>query len=323
MKIIFFGSQEFSLKFLEFLLKQANLQILALITKEPKQSGRGKKLSKTKTHEFIESNHPEIPILTPKTLRKDFDFEKELNKFGIFEKPDINFVVSYGLIIPKNIIEFPKFGSINIHPSDLPLYRGASPIERTIMDGQKNTKSILMFMDEGLDTGDIIDSENIEISDYDNFSSMKEKIFDKAKLQIIKVFSDLDFFLENRKSQSLDKRESTYAEKISNADKIVDFNHFSLKNQNDFDYFHLHNKIRGLNESGGVNFIINNLKFSFKIFESSFEKCDIDQKEIGNFSIENKIFKINCYGGKIIPLKIQKESGNIISNKDFLNGLKL
>jgi methionyl-tRNA formyltransferase len=331
LKIVFFGSQDFSLKFLKFFLEELrnNIEILAVVTRAAKEAGRGKKILKTKVHEFIEENYSPIPVLTPKTLR-NFDFSQEILQNGVLERPDFNFVVSYGLIIPKNVIEFPRLGSLNIHPSDLPLYRGAAPIERTLMDGMVQTKSILMFMDEGLDTGDIVDSTDIEISLKDNCSSLKEKIFEKAKGQILKVFENPELFLKNKKSQALDKREPTYAHKISHIDKIVDFSEISeeLGVSDKFHFLKIYNKIRALDEIG-LTFVLKNLDFHIKIFEASFEKNDDFQSEslkIGFGIVENKIFKIVCQGGgKIIPSKIRKDggSGKILSNREFLNGLKI
>ena len=212
MKIIFMGSQEFSAQFLELLYNQKEHQIINVFTREAKIGGRNKQLIKTPVQLLCEKLH--LPFETPKSLR-NYDITQ-------LRDVDLIVVVGYGLILPRNFIEYPKHKCINVHPSLLPRWRGAAPIERAIWHGDKKTASIIMLMDDGLDTGDILSLEEIDIDDDDNSESLTQKILIKAKKQLIDVINNIEITIKNRKKQS--EIGITYAEKLSNNDKKFDFN---------------------------------------------------------------------------------------------------
>lgn len=314
-KVVFFGSGNFALNYFIFLLNMKDVKITAVFTREAKKAGRGMKITKTKIHQYIDDNSLNIDVFTPKSL-KNFDIVA-----SNLCLPDINFVVSYGLIIPRHIIDFAKIATINIHPSDLPLYRGASPIERTIMNGETHTKSIIMLMDEGLDTGDILSSRDISIELNDNFSSVSKKIFEKSKEQIEEFFLNPQYFLQNKKRQLDDPREPIYANKIVDSDKLLNLDE---SNNNHLKCFDIYNRIRALESYSGVVLILKSPKIKIKVFYSSIEinEALTDLNKVGHGYIIDKIFKIYFLGGYIIPEKIRNESGKLISNKDLVNLLK-
>ena len=132
MKIVFMGTSDFGIPTLQKLLASNDHEILAVYTKEPSISGRGNKLQVSPIHDFASKNN--LKIFTPKTLRDPLIQDDFTNL-----NPEIAIVISYGLILPKEILDIPKFGCFNVHPSKLPLYRGSAPLQRSIIDGEKES----------------------------------------------------------------------------------------------------------------------------------------------------------------------------------------
>ena len=160
MKIIFMGTPDFSVPTLKALLDH-QFEILCVYTQKPKLANRGLKITKSKIHELADSYN--LKLETPDSLKTP----EEHIKFKNF-KADIAIVAAYGMLLPKEILEGTKLGCINIHPSSLPRWRGAAPLQRTIMSGDKTSSVCIMKMDEGLDTGDIILEEKFEIPENAN-----------------------------------------------------------------------------------------------------------------------------------------------------------
>ena len=155
MRIVFMGTPDFAVAVLEK-LKQTGYDVVAVITQPDRPRGRGQKVTfspvKKKALEMG------LDVLQPARVR-DEDFIKVLQ--GL--KPDLLVVAAYGQILPREVLNIPKFGCLNVHASLLPHYRGAAPVQRAIMDGQKKTGVTIMLMNEGLDTGDILAQEEVEI----------------------------------------------------------------------------------------------------------------------------------------------------------------
>src|SRR5574344_429048 len=156
MRIVLFATPEFSIPTLHKIFNSKH-EIVAVYTKQPKEQGRGMKLQNTPIHnEALKLN---IPVFTPKSLKKQEEWEK-LKSFNA----DIFVVVAYGLLLPKEILNIAKYGCINIHPSLLPRWRGAAPIQRALLSGDKKTGVCIIILGEGLDDGDILAKEEIEIT---------------------------------------------------------------------------------------------------------------------------------------------------------------
>ena len=188
--------------------------IVGVITREDKPRGRGNVMTPTDVKKLaIERN---IPVYTPKTLR-DGEFTSLLSELA----PDLIVVVAYGKILPPEVINYPRFGCINLHVSLLPKYRGAAPMQRAIMNGEKQTGVTVMYMDEGLDTGDIISVEAFPIEKDDDF----ESIHDRSALVGAKLLSRTvdDIFAGNIKRTKQDESLATYAAKVEKADAKIDF----------------------------------------------------------------------------------------------------
>jgi len=158
MNIVFMGTPDFAAKSLESIYN-AGHNILAVITNPDRPKGRGMKMIKTPVKEFAEEKG--MPVYQPEKIKENTEILKLLKSL----KPDVICVVAYGKILPKSILEIPKYGCINVHASLLPKYRGAAPIQWAVINGDKKTGIATMFMDEGMDTGDIILTEEVEVGE--------------------------------------------------------------------------------------------------------------------------------------------------------------
>ena len=168
MKILFMGTPDFALFSLRALV-DAGENVAAVVTQTDKPKGRGMTLSPPPVKVYATERG--IPVYQPKTL-KDGAFETELRAID----PDIIIVVAYGKILPKYVLDYPKYGCINIHGSLLPKYRGAAPMQRAIMEGETVTGVTSMYMAEGLDTGDMLLTEEVAIAPDDNFEAVHDKL---------------------------------------------------------------------------------------------------------------------------------------------------
>jgi methionyl-tRNA formyltransferase len=301
MKIIFMGSQEFSVEFLKVILEN-NHEVLAVFTREEKPAGRKNELTKTPVHIFAETKS--LKILTPKSLKNT-----NLEEFG---EVDFIVVVGYGLILPEYFIKYPKIGCINVHPSLLPRWRGAAPIERTLWNGDKKTAATIMLMDESLDTGDILSMEEIDVSEEDNFQTLSKKLQESANSQLLNVINNYSSFTPIKQSSE----GITYATKISNDNRRVD-----LSNIQDISCIDLYNRIRALSNKAGLILKAKNISEEFKILSAKFDQTEVAKEQYGNIIISGKELKIGCMDGCLIPESIQMTTGKgtIINNKEFVN----
>ena len=222
MKIMFMGTPEISATCLKRLIDDGHT-VTSVISREDKPRGRGNVMTPTPTKVLALENN--IPVYTPKTLR-DEDFAKLLTELS----PELIVVVAYGKILPKNVIDFPKYGCINLHVSLLPKYRGAAPMQRAIMNGEKETGVTVMYMDEGLDTGDIISVKAFPITDEDNFETVHDKSAEIGAELLSTTITEIANGRAVRKKQ--DDSLATYAKKIEKSDAKIDFS----KSARELDY---------------------------------------------------------------------------------------
>ena len=169
LNVLFMGTPDFAEESLKAIYN-AGYNILGVVTNPDRPKGRGMKMMASPVKEFaIEKN---IPVYQPEKVRKNEEFIEEIKKIN----PDLICVVAYGKILPKEILEIPKYGCINVHASILPKYRGAAPIQWAVINGDKTTGVTTMFMDEGMDTGDILLKEETAISDDETTGELWEKL---------------------------------------------------------------------------------------------------------------------------------------------------
>jgi methionyl-tRNA formyltransferase len=168
MKVLFMGTPEFAKISLECLVKN-EYNIAGVVTQPDKPAGRKMTLTPSPVKKYACGEN--IPVYQPQSLKSEdfFDLLKSIN-------PDIIVVVAYGKLIPKNVLDFPKHGCVNVHGSLLPKYRGASPINAAIINGEKITGITTRYMEEGIDTGDMILKESIEIGENETYGELHDKL---------------------------------------------------------------------------------------------------------------------------------------------------
>ena len=214
MRILFMGTPEISARCLDSLVS-AGLDVVGVVTGKDKVRGRGNTLTPTATKACaLESG---IPVYTPDTLRSE-EFLALLREID----PELIVVVAYGKILPPAVLEYPKFGCINLHVSLLPKYRGAAPMQRAIMNGEKETGVTVMYMAEGLDTGDIISCERFPILPTDDFEAIHDRSWQIGGPLLVRTIADTESGIAVRIPQ--DDSLSSYAAKIERQDCKIDFN---------------------------------------------------------------------------------------------------
>ncbi len=207
----FWGTPEVASETLQ-ILKQKGFLPSVIITSPDSKQGRGMKTESTPVSKFAEENN--IPCLKPENL--DSDFAEKINK----NKYDIFVVIAYGKIIPENILNLPKFGSINIHYSLLPKYRGASPIESAILNGEIETGITIQKMVYKMDAGDIVAQEKTNIEKEETASVLRKRLIKMGGELLVKILPDI---LENKtKTVPQDEKKTSYCKKIKKEDGLVD-----------------------------------------------------------------------------------------------------
>ena len=202
------GTPEISALCLKKLIEDGK-EVVCVISREDKPRGRGNVMTPTPTKALaMESG---IPVYTPSTLR-DGAFADILAEYS----PDLIAVVAYGKILPPEVINYPKYGCINVHVSLLPKYRGAAPMQRAVMDGERETGVTIMYMDEGLDTGDIISTESFPLTEEDDFETVHDRSAEIGARMLSEVIDSLAAGTATRIKQ--DDSLATYAKKVEKED---------------------------------------------------------------------------------------------------------
>jgi methionyl-tRNA formyltransferase len=207
MRIVFFGSPKTAIPSLKALLK-AGHSIPLIITQPDRPSGRGRKLKPCAVKKYAEKN--KIPVFQPKKIRKDQECLKTLEKI----KPDLNVVVAYGQIIPSEIIYLPKYDSVNIHFSYLPKYRGASPVQWALLNGESQTGITIFRLNEKMDQGDILAQKKIPIYPEENSLELEERLAEIGAQFLVKTLSQI----KTLKPIPQDHSKATYAPLIKKKD---------------------------------------------------------------------------------------------------------
>ena len=292
MRIIFWGTPEYSVKSLDVINKSEH-EIVAVITQPDKKRSRGKKLVASPVKEYATKEN--IPVLTPESIKNNIEFINQLKVLSC----DLFIVIAYGKILPKVILDIPKYKSWNAHASLLPRWRGAAPIQWSILEGDEFTGVGIMQMEEGLDTGDVIIEEQIKIESDDNLKSLSIKLSYLSSELILKAISLIE---ENKngninsylKKQSAFNREMKYARMINKSDYIINWENTSIE---------IYRQINGLYPRVNTTFKNKNLKL-IKI-----QVLDKDIIHNKNYTFLNK----NLKPGLIIG--ILENVGIVISTK--------
>ena len=297
LNIIFMGTPEFSIPTLEELIK-SNFNIVAVYTQPPKKSKRGQRINISEVEEF--SKKKKLNIRNPISLNNDEELK-------IFKKlrPDIVVVVAYGQIIPKKFLEISKFGFINIHASLLPKWRGAAPIQRAIMNGDKKIGVSIMRIEEKLDSGPVLSSEEIKLNHNLTYGEIEPKLSVLGASLLIKTLQNL----KNGKVKSKNQlhAEATYAKKISKNETRINWNL-------DAEIVMAH--IHGLSPAPGAWFEYKGGRY--KVLKVN--KCSSSGKA-GTVMDEN--LTIGCKSNSVQILELQKEGKNKQTTREFLLGNKI
>lgn len=227
MKIVFMGTPAFAVPSLQMLLEQG-YEVVAVVTQPDRPQGRKKTLTPSPVKEAALALG--LPVLQPERMRRP----EAVAELAAYE-PDLIVTAAYGQILPKSVLDLPKFGCVNVHGSLLPKYRGGAPIQRCIINGEKVTGVTLMYMAEGLDTGDMISRVEVPIEDTDTSGTLFEKL-SLAGCELLK--NEMPKLVVGRvQATPQDDSEASYAPNLSRDDERIDWN------ANSFD---IYNRIRGL-----------------------------------------------------------------------------
>ncbi|NPA54637.1 MAG: methionyl-tRNA formyltransferase [Aquificae bacterium] len=301
MNVIFWGTPDFAVKSLESLINSRH-KVLAVVTQPDKPKGRGKKLTPPPVKEFAQKHN--IPVLQPEKIKNNEDLYQKLKELN----PDIFVVVAYGKILPKEIIELPKYKTINVHASLLPEFRGAAPIHRALMEGKEKTGVCIMEITEELDAGDIYACKEIQIEDKDDIISLHDKLAQEGATLLIEVLNKIEKNEITKKPQN--HEEATYAKPIKKEEGKIIWEKFAKE---------IFNQIRALK-------VWPKAFASFRDKEIKILDAEIvDENSTGNPGeiveiIKNKGFIVQTGKGKILIKKVQFPNSKPISASDAVKG---
>ncbi len=293
--VVFMGTPDFAVPVLKMLIEKTN--VIMVVTQPDKEIGRKKEIKYSPVKQIAIDNN--IEIFQPSKIRLDYEPLKKL---------DIDLIVTcaFGQILPREILELPKYGAINVHASILPKYRGSAPIQWALLNGDKTTGVTIMYMDEGMDTGDIIISKEIPINDADNVGTLHDKLSILGKDTLANVLKSI-FNKTNTRIKQGDNY--TLAPMLTREDEHIDFNN----NGRD-----IINKIRAFNPWPLANIIIDNKEI--KVIEAKFVKKDVNI--VGEIvDITKDKLGISCNDGIIYLEKIKPMGKKEMDIKSFLNGI--
>ena len=295
MKIVFMGTSEYSAKHLEEIIK-AGFNVVGVVSQPDKPAGRGLKLRPTPVKQV--TLRYDLPIYQPLKINSG-DGWKVLKSLG----PDVIIVVSYGKILKKNILELPKYGCYNVHPSLLPKYRGTTPIRRALENGEKMTGVTIFKLDEGIDTGPIAMQKAIGISMDDTYGTLNEKLTELGCKMLVEFLKDLENGKVELKPQI---GKASYSDKISKKELFIDWNQSGFK---------IFNKTRAFDPMPGVRSKLNGKLFKF--FGAILEERKLENDHIPGqvVDIDKKVITIACGNGRdLVKFKRLQPSGKRIMN---------
>lgn len=300
-KIVFFGTPDIGLKSLEYLYNSDKIDVLAVVTQPDKPAGRGHKLQMSPIKKFaVEKN---IPVFQPKSIRKEFDIQEKLKKL----EPDFFVTFAFGQILSQEVLDIPKYETINLHASLLPRYRGANPIQRAIINGDKETGICTMITELGLDCGDICQKLVIPISDNMNCEELWNEIAEKSPKMIEET-------LERLKNKTLTPQKQCedgvcMANKLTKEECLIDWTKTNTE---------IHNLIRGICRCPSAYFLFN--EKIIKVIESEAVDGSGEVGKIVNHSKEG--VDIACGKGLLRLIKVKPEGKGEMFAKDWYNGVK-
>lgn len=308
LNILFMGTPDFAQESLKSLVEN-NYKVIGVVTNPDKPKGRGMKLVASPVKEYaLEKN---IPVYQPIKVRNNKEFIDKIKTLN----PDVICVVAYGKILPKEILEIPKYGCINVHASLLPKYRGAAPIQWAVLNGDKETGVTTMYMDVGMDTGDMILKEKVEIGEDETTGELWDRLSKIGGELLVETLKQIENGTAPREKQS---DNFTMAPMLNKEMSKIDWKNKTAQE--------IKNLVRGLNPIMGAYTFLKGKKIKFWKVDVSNKKLDeiedIDNLENGTILLADQkegLF-IKTKEGVLKVIEIQGENAKRMSIGDFLRG---
>lgn len=301
MKIVFMGTPDFAVPSLEALIDKFGVE--AVFTQPDRPRGRGKKMVFSPIKE-VALKH-DIKIFQPEKLKEDKEAIKYLKEFN----PDFIIVVAFGQILTKEVLDIPKYGCINLHASLLPMYRGAAPLNWVIINGEKKTGNTTMLMDVGLDTGDMLLKDEVEITGNMTSGELHDILMNKGGELLIKTIEGL---VEGSIIPEKQEGETCYAKMISKETGKINWNN-SAKD--------IHNLIRGLNPRPIAHTTYKDEMM--KIYESEILSQSSNNEPGVIIEVNKKGMKVSTGNGILLVKKIQFPNGKPLTIEQYINGKEI
>ena len=297
-KVVFMGTPDYSVPVLKGLID--NYNVIGVVTQPDKEVGRGHEVVFSPIKKVALENN--IAVVQPEKIRTDYNSVLEL-------KPDIIVTCAYGQIIPKEILDYPKYGCINVHASLLPKYRGGAPIHRAILNGEKKTGITIMYMAPGMDDGDIISQEEVEIRDDETVGELHDVLSNLGAELLLKTLPSI--FEGTNKRIKQDESKVTLAKIIKKEEEIIDFNDSSIN---------IYNKVRGLNPYPGAYTILDNKRI--KIYKVRIESNSSNIKPGTIIDVLKDGIAVKTGNGAVVIEVLKIEGKKEMNAREFLNGIK-
>ena len=305
MKIVFMGTPDFAEKSLEAIYNSGH-EILAVVTNPDRPKGRGMKMVSSPVKEFAISKN--LKIYQPEKVRNNVEFIEEIKAL----QPDVICVVAYGKILPKEILDIPRLGCINVHGSLLPKYRGAAPIQWAVINREKITGITTMYMDVGMDTGDMILKEEVNIGEDETTGELWNKLSEVGAKLLVKTLSQIEDGTATRIPQGED---FSMAPMLNKEMSKINWNSQSAQE--------IKNLVRGLNPIMGTYSYLNDKKIKFwKVDVLPLENENVENGTILKSNSKDGLY-IKAKDGMIKVLEIQGENSKRMPIQDFLRGNEL
>ena len=297
-KVVFMGTPEFSVPILKGLIE--NYEVIGVVTQPDKEVGRKQEMTFSPIKKIAVENN--IKVIQPNKIRIEYQEIINLN-------PDIIVTCAYGQIIPKEILECPKYGCINVHASLLPKLRGGAPIHRAIINGDKKTGITIMYMDEGMDTGDIISMEEVQITDDMCVGDLHDILSNMGRELLLKTLPSIINGTNKRIKQNND--EATFGKIIKREDEHINFDDTTTN---------VYNKIRGLSPFPSSYAVLD--EKILKIYKSIIGSSNKSGKIGEIINVYKDGIGVKTSDGEIVLTEIKPEGKKKMSVRDYLNGIK-
>lgn len=300
-KVVFFGTPKIALKSLEYLYNSDKIEVVGVVTQPDKPAGRGHKLTMSPIKEFALAHN--LPVFQPKSIRKEPEIQEELRKL----QPDFFVTFAFGQILSQEVLDIPKFETINLHASLLPKYRGANPIQRAIINGDKETGICTMITELGLDCGDVCMRQTIQIHETMNCMDLFEKISDDSPVLLEKTLVDL--YRGNLTPTPQCEDGLCMANKLTKEETQIDWQNSACD---------IHNLVRGIYKAPSAYFMHDG-----KIIKVLETRVVEDCGQCGEFvKVTKDGIQVGCGKDCILLVKVKPEGKGEMLARDWYNGLK-